>query len=182
MPSLVAVADHGAVGAHHVADESIVNDPAGSLDAGAHESVRSAAHPKILLFCQGNQLAGLFHIHSQRLFGIHMFAVKQNLLGHFIVLVGTGQVEDDLHFRIVKGFVHIFINFRFPDSGACLDLFLHISHAFFGPLRDQIAHADQIQFPENLGNILQIDAADGAHADHCDSYLFHRLLLRFRHL
>ena len=111
-----------------------------------------------------------------------MLAMEQSFLGHAVMLVRTGQVEDHLYLRVVESLKHIFIDLGFPDGGAFRDLLFHVSNAFFGPLRDEITHAHQVQFPKDLGNVLQINTTDGAHADHGYFHFFQRSRLRFRHL
>ena len=42
-----------------------------------------------------------------------MLAMQQSLFSYPIMLIGAGQVQNHFHLRIVKGFVHIFIDYRF---------------------------------------------------------------------
>ena len=173
MPCLVAVAHHGAGGAYHVPDEAAVDEPPGGLDTGPQEGVRGAAQAQVFLLGQGDELRGLLHVHGQGLFGIGVLAVEQGLLGDLIVLVGAGQVQDDLHLRVVKGLVHVLIDFGLPHIRPGGNLLLDVLDALLGPLWNQVADAHQVQLPEGVGDVLQVYAADGAYADHGDSHIFH---------
>ena len=85
-----------------------------------------------------------------------MLAGFQRGLAHFKVLVGTGEVQYHFHFGIGKGVVHGFINSG--HAPLLLRLFRTLAH--------QVAHADQFDLLERFMDILEIDAADIAHADH----------------
>ena len=154
MPGLMAVADHGAAGAHHIADHAVVDEPPGRLDASAHEGIRSAAQPQVLLLCQGDELLGLFHVHTQGLFRVHMLPVEQCLTGDLIVLVRPGQIQNDLHFGVLEGLIHVAVDFGLTHRSPSLDLLFYIGCALFRTLGDQVADAHQIQLPKDLGDIL----------------------------
>ena len=120
------------------------------------------------LFCQLDQLVRLFHVNGQGLLREHVLAVQQRGLCDLIMLVRTGEVQNHVHFRIVKCLIHILINLRNDRFRALFDLFADILHALFRALRDQVANADELDFLESQSQVFQINAADRANADHCN--------------
>ena len=170
VPGLVAVAYHGAASSHDITDHAAVNEPPGGLDARAHEGVRRAAQAQPFFLRQGNELAGLVHIHTQRLLAVHMLAVEKSLLRHLKMLIGTGQVEDNLYLRVIECLIHVFIDFGLGSLSPFLDLALHIGRALFRSFGNKVAYPHQLHFPEGMGDVLQIDAADGAYTDHRHFY------------
>ena len=171
MPGFVAMADHGALRADHISDHAVVDELAAGLNARAHESIRCAAHVQAGFPGQFNELVAFFHVRRQGLFGKHVLPVQKRLLGHLVMLVGPGDVQHHVHLRVIEGFVHVLIDFRRRTLKSLLLLLFYKSNALFRPFGNQIAHADEADLPEGLRQVFQIDAADGAHADHC--YLNH---------
>ena len=158
MPALVAAADHVGRAADGRSDEAVVDEPAAGLDARAQEGVRRAAQHQSLFLGDAAQFDALGQLRAQRLFRIDVLARQQRRTADLEVLVGARQVQHDLHLRIGEGVVHGVVDFGHAVLGGGL----------LGALAHEIAHADELQLPEGLGDVLQINSADIAHADHGD--------------
>ena len=138
------------------ADESRVDNLLAGLNSRPQESVRRAAQHQSLFPGDANQLHPLLQGGGQGLFGIHVFPRQQRGPGHVVMLIGSGDVQHDVHFRVGKGFVHVPVNLR------NLRILLHRSLSPFG---NQVAHPGHFQVIEGACDVLQINAADVAHAD-----------------
>ena len=81
------------------------------------------------------------------------------------MLIGSCEIQDDVDLRIGEGIVHRLVKLR------DVVVFLSVLSSF----ADEIADADELDLLEGLGDVLQIDAADRAAADHgnfFDSHFF----------
>ena len=163
MPCLVAVADHEARAAHDVTDHTVIDQFAAGLDARAEERVRRAADPEPLFLRQRHDLLAFFERSGEGLFRIDVLARVQRRHRHVVVLVGAGDVQDNVDLRVGEELVHILVELRN----------VVVLHRIFRALRDQVAHADDLNFLEALRDVFEINAGNRAASDKTDLYFAH---------
>ena len=159
MPGFVTVAGHECRCTDDVTDGTFVNELTAGLDAGTHVGIGCAADPKTLFFCDTNEFQTLFPRSAERLFGVNGLACEKRCLGNFKMLVGTGDVEDEVNIGIGKHIMH-----RFVQLGNVV-----LFNRTFCAFADQIADTDDFDVLKLVGNIFQIDAGNGTDTDNTDS-------------
>ena len=160
MPGLVAVAGKVGGSTHDIADGALVDELTAGLNAGTHVGVGSACDPQTLLLGQLDQLNALLPGSAQGLLGVDGLTCQQGGLGDLVVLVGAGDVQHDVHLGIGEQLVHIVVEL---GDVVLLD-------RIFSALADEVADADDLDVLESLGDVLQVDAGNGADTDKADSF------------
>ena len=162
MPAFGTSAEEEHVRADDLADRTFIDETACRLDACTHERIRRTAEVQILFLRESHQFARLFEVGRERFFGIYVLSGKKRRLGHTVMVVRTGDVQDDIHFRVSEELVHILVDLRYAVCSRLL--FRFFAH--------QIADTRYFQIAERLRDIRQINTADVSASNKSD---FHKL-------
>ena len=161
MPALGAAAHEEGGGSRDITDGALVDELTAGLNARAQEGVGGTADHEAALLGQLHQLHALLPGSTQGLLGVDVLPRQQGRLGDVVVLVGAGEIQNDIHLGVCEQLVHILVELGdmiLPDG-------------ILGPLADEVADTDDLDVLVQVGDILQIDAGDTTDTD--DTDLFH---------